>query len=80
MAKPIKSIIQYKGFKVKYRSALLITRFTVCYELMDYILALKADKEIRITDFTEIDKLYKVLQTDWKEFNKKPLWLLDALK
>ncbi|QRM90282.1 hypothetical protein FG167_13890 [Lacinutrix sp. WUR7] len=55
-------------------------QFTVCYELMDYILKLKADPENTITDFTEIDKLYAALQTDWKAFNKHPLWLVEALK
>jgi len=55
-------------------------QFTVCYELMDYILKLKADTESTITDFTEIDKLYNDLQTDWKAFNKQPLWLVEELK
>ncbi|MBQ0787892.1 MAG: patatin-like phospholipase family protein [Oceanihabitans sp.] len=54
-------------------------QFTVCYELMDYILKLKADPD-NITDFTEIDKLYAALQTDWKTFNKQPLWLVEELK
>ena len=54
-------------------------QFTVCYELMDYILKLKADPGT-ITDFTEIDKLYAALQTDWKAFNKQPLWLVEELK
>ncbi|WP_055444843.1 patatin-like phospholipase family protein [Lacinutrix himadriensis] len=54
-------------------------QFTVCYELMDYILKLKADPGT-ITDFTQIDKLYAALQTDWKAFNKQPLWLVEELK
>ncbi|MBL4821525.1 MAG: patatin-like phospholipase family protein [Gammaproteobacteria bacterium] len=54
-------------------------QFTVCYELMDYILKLKADKDNQINDFTQIDTLYNALEADWKSFNKKPLWLLDAL-
>ena len=55
-------------------------QFTVCYELLDYILKLKADADNKVMDFTEIDILYKSLETDWKSFNKKPLWLVDALK
>lgn len=55
-------------------------QFTLCYELMDYILKLKADTDTQIEDFTEIDSLYKALEADWKEFNKNPLWLVDALK
>jgi hypothetical protein len=53
---------------------------TVCYELMDYILKLKADDDNQVEDFTEIDKLYKLLETDWKSFNEKPLWLVERLK
>ena len=55
-------------------------QFTICYELMDYILKLKADENNNVTDFTAIDALYKSLETDWKSFNKKPLWLVDELK
>lgn len=54
-------------------------QFTICYELMDYILNLKADTDNQIGDFTEIDILYKALEADWKSFNKKPLWLLEKL-
>jgi len=54
-------------------------QFTVCYELMDYILNLKADKDNQIKDFTEIDILYKALEADWISFNQKPLWLIDTL-
>lgn len=53
-------------------------QFTACYELMDYILKLK--KNNIIEDFTELDKLYKALQNDWKAFNETPLWLVDVLK
>lgn len=55
-------------------------QFTVCYELMDYILNLKADNDNQIGDFSEIDILYKTLEADWKSFNNKPLWLVDTLK
>lgn len=55
-------------------------QFTVCYELMDYIIKLKADQNNQVSDFAEIDALYKTLETDWKAFNKKPLWLVEALK
>jgi predicted acylesterase/phospholipase RssA len=54
-------------------------QFTVCYELMDYILKLKADPDLETMNFTEIDKLYEVLNSDWKKFNKKPLWLVEDL-
>lgn len=54
-------------------------QFTVCYELMDYILKLKADENNQVQDFTEIDILYDALATDWKTFNNKPMWLLDTL-
>lgn len=54
-------------------------QFTICYELMDYILNLKADKDNQIMDFTEIDALYEALEVDWILFNQKPLWLLDQL-
>lgn len=54
-------------------------QFTICYELMDYILNLKADTDNQIEDFTEMDILYKALEADWKLFNQKPLWLLDQL-
>ncbi|MEQ6124041.1 patatin-like phospholipase family protein [Pseudotenacibaculum sp. MALMAid0570] len=55
-------------------------QFTICYELMNYIIKLKADKDSGITDFTEIDKLYDGLQSDWTAFNDKPMWLVDELK
>ncbi|WP_452232258.1 patatin-like phospholipase family protein [Lacinutrix sp. MEBiC02595] len=55
-------------------------QFTVCYELMDYILKLKVDPENNIKDFTQIDQLYSALQTDWKAFNKQPLWWMETLK
>ncbi|WP_298757944.1 patatin-like phospholipase family protein [uncultured Psychroserpens sp.] len=55
-------------------------QFTVCYELMDYILKLKADTNSGVNDFTEIDKLYKALEKDWKAFNDQPLWLVNKLK
>lgn len=66
---------------VKNRMQTLIAcgQFTVCYELMEYILELKADSDSNIADFTEIDKLYDALKTDWELFNKKPLWLVEEL-
>lgn len=54
-------------------------QFTVCYELMEYILELRADPDSNIADFTEIDKLYDALKADWVSFNKKPLWLVEEL-
>ena len=67
---------------VKNRMDTLIAcgQFTVCYELMDYILKLKADNETELKSFTELDKLYKSLEKDWKAFNKNPLWLVENLK
>ncbi len=53
--------------------------FTICYELMDYILRLKANDEHGVKDFTEINNLYKALEADWISFNEKPLWLVEAL-
>ena len=66
---------------VKNRMQTLIAcgQFTVCYELMEYILELKADPESNIADFTEIDKLHDALKADWVLFNKKPLWLVEEL-
>ncbi|MCL5127721.1 MULTISPECIES: patatin-like phospholipase family protein [unclassified Algibacter] len=66
---------------VKNRMQTLIAcgQFTVCYELMEYILELKADPDSNVTDFTEIDKLYGALQQDWIKFNKEPLWLVNVL-
>jgi hypothetical protein len=66
---------------VKNRMQTLIAcgQFTVCYELMEYILELKADPESNIADFTEIDKLHGALKADWVSFNKKPLWLVEEL-
>jgi len=66
---------------VKNRMQTLIAcgQFTVCYELMEYILELKADPESNIADFTEIDKLHDALKADWASFNKKPLWLVEEL-
>lgn len=53
-------------------------QFTVCYELMDYILKLKSsDLDL---DFTEVDKLYSRLKSDWKTFNKNPFYLVNELK
>lgn len=54
-------------------------QFTLCYELLDYILKLKADNDNQIKDFTEIDTLYKALEADWISFNEKPFWLVDTL-
>ncbi|MDO7136304.1 patatin-like phospholipase family protein [Algibacter lectus] len=66
---------------VKNRMQTLIAcgQFTVCYELMEYILELRANPDSNIADFTEIDKLYDALKADWVSFNKKPLWLVEEL-
>ncbi len=55
-------------------------QITICYELMDYILKLKDDQKIPSSDIEAIDKLYSDLEKDWKQFNLKPLWLIDKLK
>lgn len=55
-------------------------QFTICYELMDYIIKLKADPNLEELDFLEIDKLYTLLKQHWVAFNKQPLWLVDKIK
>ncbi|MEN8185521.1 MAG: patatin-like phospholipase family protein [Bacteroidota bacterium] len=47
-------------------------QFTTCYNLMDYILKLKKSE---ITS-KEIDDMYSLLEKDWKEFNKNPLFIV----
>lgn len=47
-------------------------QFTTCYNLMDYILKLKANG---ITN-AELDSLYKQLEADWKRFNEDPLFMV----
>ena len=66
--------------KNRMQTLIACGQFTMCYELMDYILKLKAEKDNQVKDFTQIDILYKALEADWKSFNKKPLWLVDELK
>ena len=55
-------------------------QFTACYEMMNYILELKKDATDVISDFSDLDDLYKALNADWKKFNDTPLWLVDDLK
>jgi len=55
-------------------------QFTTCYKLMDYIFSLKAERNSIVNDFSELEKLYKALEKDWKTFNKTPLWLTEQLK
>ncbi len=52
-------------------------QFTVCYELIDYILELKKADTSGIDHFKEIDQLLEALKKDWKAFNDNPLWLLE---
>jgi hypothetical protein len=47
-------------------------QFTTCYNLMDYILKLKESGGTS----ADMDSLYKQLETDWKRFNEKPLFLV----
>tara|TARA_R110002051_G_scaffold229648_1_gene291606 strand:- start:6089 stop:7762 length:1674 start_codon:yes stop_codon:yes gene_type:complete len=65
--------------KNRMQTLIACGQFTLCYELMDYILNLKADKDKHIEDFAEIDVLYEALEADWILFNQEPLWLLDKL-
>ncbi|PCJ94779.1 MAG: hypothetical protein COA50_10320 [Flavobacteriaceae bacterium] len=51
-------------------------QFTLCYELMDYILELKKDEKDLDIDFRDIDVLYKILQKDWVKFNKDPMFMV----
>ena len=56
-------------------------QFTTCYKLLDYILELKKDEELKEKiDISAIDKLYKLLLKDWKKFNENPLFLVEKLK
>lgn len=55
-------------------------QFTLCYELMEYILELKKSEDNLKIDFTEIDILYEQLKKDWKTFNKDPFFVLEELK
>ncbi|WP_046758894.1 patatin-like phospholipase family protein [Kordia jejudonensis] len=55
-------------------------QFTTCYKLIDYILKLKKSSATQDLDFTEIDILLEALLEDWKEFNKNPMFHVDALK
>ncbi|WP_299099892.1 patatin-like phospholipase family protein [uncultured Winogradskyella sp.] len=64
----------------RMESLIACGQFTICYELLEYILELKADKESGISDFKEINKLESVLKTQWQAFNKNPLWLVNDLK
>ena len=47
-------------------------QFTTCYNLMNYILKLK-NSEIHSE---EIDKMYQLLEKDWKKFNERPLFMV----
>ena len=54
-------------------------QFTICYQLMDYILELKDEEKGVDMDFTDIDKLYAMLHKDWKDFNKTPFFYIEKL-
>ncbi len=51
-------------------------QFTICYELMEYILELKSKKKDLNIDFDEIDSLYHELNEDWKKFNENPFFMV----
>ena len=56
-------------------------QFTTCYKLLDYIVELKKEEELKEKiDVSAIDKLYKLLLKDWKKFNENPLFLVEELK
>ncbi len=57
-------------------------QFTTCYKLMDYILKLKKNKRITLSeeDTTAIDTLYTALEKDWKQFNENPMFHIETLK
>lgn len=55
-------------------------QFTVCYELMDYILKLQKNDAIPEPEKAVVNALYEQLEIDWKAFNKVPLWLVRELK
>ncbi|SIS71590.1 Patatin-like phospholipase [Zobellia uliginosa] len=55
-------------------------QFTLCYELMDYILTLKEDTVLYDAYGTDLNTLFNTLNDHWKAFNKNPLWLMEKLK
>jgi len=57
-------------------------QFTSCYKLMDYILKLKKNKKVKLTEeeSAAIDALYADLESDWKKFNDNPMFLIKELK
>ncbi|MCH2196466.1 patatin-like phospholipase family protein [Kordia sp.] len=57
-------------------------QFTSCYKLMDYILKLKKNKKIKLSEeeTTAIDALYTDLENDWKQFNTNPMFYIESLK
>lgn len=66
--------------KNRMDSLIACGQFTVCYELMDYILKLKANNVIPPEDAVAIDDLYVALQRDWEQFNHTPVWLVEEYK
>lgn len=57
-------------------------QFTSCYKLMDYILKLRKNKKIELSEeeVVAIDALYDALEKDWKQFNENPLFHVKSLK
>ncbi|QHI35174.1 hypothetical protein IMCC3317_05200 [Kordia antarctica] len=57
-------------------------QFTTCYKLMDYILKLKKNKKVELSeeDTIAVDALYTALESDWKQFNENPMFHVEALK
>ncbi|NRD20023.1 patatin-like phospholipase family protein [Winogradskyella eckloniae] len=55
-------------------------QFTMCYELLEYIIELKKDLDNAPYDFKDLNQLESALQIHWKAFNDNPLWLVNTLK
>jgi hypothetical protein len=51
-------------------------QFTLCYELMEYILKLKQEENDLDINFDDIDLLFEALSKDWKKFNNDPMFLV----
>lgn len=51
-------------------------QFTLCYELMEYILELKSIENDLDIDFDVIDLLFESLKKDWEKFNENPMFMV----
>lgn len=55
-------------------------QFTLCYELMEYIIELRNSKHDLDLDFDALDEVDNQLKKHWIAFNKDPFFLVKALK